>query len=243
MMVTFDFNPELTMHSTLYTVLATILATISALLPIANPLTCVAILPAIASHLNAKERARQVRRACYYMAGILITFLLVGALLMDFFNISIPGLRIAGGLILCKFGFNMLFPPSEHSHEKATMAKRDISFTPLAMPNLSGPGSIAAVISMSTGVHTQSVLPVWLGYLSVMSGILLVSFASWLVLRGSDRLTSLLGADGIEAVSRMMGFLLICIGVQFVIDGASDLLHDAQFWPELLRNAPSLSLN
>src|SRR5262245_39467133 len=135
------------MYPIVYQIFATILATISALLPIANPLTCMAILPSIASHLNSKERAKQVRRACYYMAGILITFLLLGAVLMDFFNISIPGLRIAGGLIVCKFGFNMLFPPTEHPHEKAINAKRDISFSPLAMPNLSGPGSIAAVIS------------------------------------------------------------------------------------------------
>lgn len=222
------------MHSIFYEIFATVLATISALLPIANPLTCVAILPGLASHLSPASRAKQVRRACYYMAAILVVFLLAGAILMDFFNISIPGLRIAGGLIVSKFGFNMLFPPNEHPHEVAINAKRDISFSPLAMPNLSGPGSIAAVISMSTGVHTQTVLPIWLGYLSVVIGILLVAYFSWLVLHASERLTSLLGSAGIEAASRIMGFFLICIGVQFVIDGTGDLLNDPQFWPELL---------
>jgi multiple antibiotic resistance protein len=222
------------MHQLIYEVFATILGTISALLPIANPLTTVAILPAIAGHLTPIERARQVRRACYYMAAILIVFLLVGALLMDFFSISIPGLRIAGGLIVCKFGFNMLFPPSEHPHTQKVNAKHDISFSPLAMPTLSGPGSIAVVISMSTGVHSQTALPIWLGYVSVVIGILLVAYIAWLVLRASERLTAMLGSEGIDAVSRIMGFLLICIGVQFVINGIGNLLHDAQFWPELL---------
>ncbi len=222
------------MHQLIFDVFTTILGTISALLPIANPLTTVAILPAIAAHLTPLERAIQVRRACYYMAAILVVFLLVGALLMDFFSISIPGLRIAGGLIVCRFGFNMLFPPTEHPHEQKINAKRDISFSPLAMPTLSGPGSIAVVISMSTGVHSQTVLPIWLGYLSVVIGILLVAYLSWLVLHASERLTSLLGPEGIEAVSRIMGFLLICIGVQFVINGIGNLLHDPQFWPELL---------
>ena len=222
------------MNLPLYAIFATILATFSALLPISNPLACVGILPAIGAHLNPKERAKQVRRACYYMATILIVFLLAGALLMDFFNISIPGLQIAGGLIVCKFGFSMLFPSHDHQPEKAVHVKRDISFAPLAMPNLSGPGSIAAVISMSTGVHSQNVLPIWLGYLSVVIGILLVAYASWLILHASERLTSLLGEEGIEATSRIMGFFLICIGVQFVIDGISDVLHDPQFWPELL---------
>ncbi len=222
------------MHHLIYEISTTVLGTISALLPIANPLTTVAILPAIAAHLTPIERAQQVRRACYYMAAILIIFLLVGVVLMDFFSISIPGLRIAGGFIVCKFGFNMLFPPTEHHHEQKINAKRDISFSPLAMPTLSGPGSIAVVISMSTGVHNQTTLPVWLGYLSVVIGILLVAYLSWLVLHASERLTSMLGPDGIEAVTRIMGFLLICIGVQFVINGIGNLLHDPQFWPELL---------
>lgn len=220
------------MQHFIYEIFATVLATVSSLLPIANPLTCVAILPGLTAHMNAQERAKQVRRACYYMAGILITFLLAGAILMDFFNISIPGLRIAGGMILCKFGFSMLFP-SNHAQDKAIQAKSDIAFSPLAMPNLSGPGSIAAVISMSTGVHSQTTLPIWLGYVSVTLGILFVAYLTWLVLHASDRLTSLLGPEGIEATSRIMGFLLICIGVQFAIDGTSALLHDKQFWPEL----------
>jgi len=222
------------MHQTFIEIFTTILGTISALLPIANPLTTVVILPAIAAHLTPIERARQVRRACFYMAAILVVFLLVGALLMDFFSISIPGLRIAGGLIVCKFGFNMLFPPADQHTEQKINAKRDISFSPLAMPTLSGPGSIAVVISMSTGVHSQTALPIWLGYLSVVIGILLVAYISWLVLHASERLTSMLGTEGIEAVSRIMGFLLICIGVQFVINGIGNLLHDPQFWPELL---------
>lgn len=221
------------MNQTMVEIFTTILGTISALLPIANPLTTVVILPAIAAHLSSDERAIQVRHACYYMAAILVIFLLAGVLLMDFFSISIPGLRIAGGMIVCKFGFNMLFPP-EHAHEHKVNAKRDISFSPLAMPTLSGPGSIAVVISMSTGVHSQKALPVWLGYLSVVIGILLVAYIAWLVLQASERLTSMLGNDGIEAVSRIMGFLLICIGVQFIINGVGNLLHDPQFWPELL---------
>lgn len=215
-------------------IFTTILATITALLPIANPLTTMAILPALASQLTPDERARQVKRACLYMAGILVTFLLAGALLMDFFSISVPGLRIAGGLIVCKFGFNMLFPDAEESQTQTTQAKRDISFSPLAMPSLSGPGSIAVVISMSSGVHTQTALPVWLGYCSVVLGILVVAYISWIALRASERLTALLGPDGIEAISRIMGFLLICIGVQFVINGIGNLLHDPTFLPELM---------
>ncbi|WP_198314594.1 MarC family NAAT transporter [Chitinibacter sp. GC72] len=224
------------MEKVIFEMFATVLATISALLPIANPLMTVAILPGMAAHLSDAEREVQVKRACIYMAGILVTFLLAGALIMDFFSISIPGLRIAGGLIVSYFGFDMLFAePGEHDvapdDKGSGKGKRDISFTPLAMPSLSGPGSIAVVISMSTGVHTQTALPVWLGYITVVCGILLVAYISWLTLRASGKLYRFLGEDGINAISRIMGFLLICIGVQFVINGIGNLLHDPAFWP------------
>lgn len=219
------------MEKIVFEIFATVLATISALLPITNPLITVSILPGMAAHLSAAERDSQVKRACIYMAGILVTFLLAGALIMDFFNISIPGLRIAGGLIVSYFGFDMLFGEPHDASNAPNSSKRDISFTPLAMPSLSGPGSIAVVISMSSGVHTQTALPVWLGYLTVVIGILLVAYISWLTLRASTKLYRLLGEDGINAISRIMGFLLICIGVQFVINGIGNLLHDPLFWP------------
>ncbi|SMC28790.1 multiple antibiotic resistance protein [Andreprevotia lacus DSM 23236] len=218
-------------------IFSTILATLAALLPIANPLFAVTILPGLTAHLSEEERRKQVQRACYYMAGILITFLLAGALIMDFFSISIPGLRIAGGLVVAYIGFTMLFPHEGGSLTDAAQAeavsRRDISFTPLAMPSLSGPGSIAVVISLSSGVHSQiGGLPVWLGYAAVSTGILITAWLSWMTLRASTRLYRFLGENGINAISRIMGFLLICIGVQFLINGASDLLHDPAFMPQ-----------
>ncbi|WP_051258737.1 MULTISPECIES: MarC family NAAT transporter [Chitinibacter] len=219
------------MEKILFEILSTILATISALLPIANPLMTVAILPGLAAHLSDAERDAQVKRACIYMAAILVTFLLAGALIMDFFQISIPGLRIAGGLIVSYFGFDMLFAEPHDPAANSTPGKRDISFTPLAMPSLSGPGSIAVVISMSSGVHGQTALPIWLGYLTVVCGILLVAYIAWITLRASSKLYRFLGEDGINAISRIMGFLLICIGVQFIINGVGGLLHDPHFWP------------
>ena len=227
----------------LINILSTILATLAALLPIANPLFAVTILPGLTSHLSDDERRRQVKRACYYMAGILITFLLAGALIMDFFSISIPGLRMAGGLVVAYIGFTMLFPNdaaglTDTAHAEA-LAKRDISFTPLAMPSLSGPGSIAVVISLSSSVHSHmSGLPVWLGYIAVSTGIIITAWLSWLALRASTRLYHFLGENGITAISRIMGFLLICIGVQFLINGTSELLHDPTFMPKAAQSSP-----
>ena len=98
------------------------------------------------------------------MFFILTSFLVAGGLIMNFFGISIPGLRIAGGMIVSYLGFRMLFPDTAAMSRQEQMeaaAKADVSFTPLAMPGLSGPGSIAVVIGMSASVAAESSTSWW----------------------------------------------------------------------------------
>ncbi|WP_432721871.1 MarC family NAAT transporter [Jeongeupia wiesaeckerbachi] len=216
-------------------ILSYVLAALLALLPITNPLSAAPLVLSITADLTDEERQRQLKRACIYMALILITFLLLGALIMDFFSISIPGLRIAGGLIISYLGFRMLFPPENgplpSAARQEAKRKQDVSFTPLAMPSLAGPGSIAAVISLSSSIHNNVVLPLWLGYASVCIGIMLTALINWLLLRVAFKLYWRLGETGLNAIARLMGFFLICIGIQFFIDGIAGLLRDPSFWP------------
>ena len=87
-----------------------VLSTVGALLPIVNPLSAVGLVVTITANLTEAERAEQIKRACIYMFCILTAFLVAGGLIMNFFGISIPGLRIAGGMIVSYLGFRMLFP-------------------------------------------------------------------------------------------------------------------------------------
>ena len=87
-----------------------VLSTVGALLPIVNPLSAVGLVMSITADLTDEERTDQIRRACIYMFCILTAFLVAGGLIMNFFGISIPGLRIAGGMIVSYLGFRMLFP-------------------------------------------------------------------------------------------------------------------------------------
>jgi multiple antibiotic resistance protein len=201
-----------------------ILSTIAALLPIVNPFSAVGLVVSITAGLSEAERAEQVRRACIYMFCILATFLIAGGLIMNFFGISIPGLRIAGGMIVSYLGFRMLFPetPAISKQEQVeAMHKPDISFTPLAMPSLSGPGSIAVVLGVSSTIQERG--HIVFGYLFVAVGIAVTALISYIVLKAATRLDRLLGATGMNAMARIMGFLLICIGVQFIINGVTDI--------------------
>ena len=203
-----------------------IVSTVGALLPIVNPLSTVGLVVSITQDLTEAERRAQIARACIYMFAILTAFLVAGGVIMGFFGISIPGLRIAGGLIVSYIGFRMLFPDvvGISGQEQAEAEhKRDVSFTPLAMPMLSGPGAIGVIIGIaSTAQQGERVI---LNHALVAIGIAITAVISYVVLRAATRLNSLLGATGMNAITGLMGFLLICIGVQFVINGAAEAIR------------------
>jgi len=201
-----------------------ILSTVAALLPIVNPFSAVGLVVTITAGLTEQERTNQVRRACIYMFFLLATFLVAGGLIMNFFGLSIPGLRIAGGMIVSYLGFRMLFPetqPISKQEQVEAMHKPDVSFTPLAMPGLSGPGSIAVVLGVSSTLQTRD--HIVFGYVFVAVGIAVTALISYIVLKAATRLDRLLGATGMNAMARIMGFLLICIGVQFIINGVTHI--------------------
>ena len=207
--------------------------TLVALLPIINPFSTAALLLSISAQLTDRERNRQVTWACIYMAALLIAFLLAGHLIMAVFGISVPGIRVAGGMIIGFMGFRMLFPESESMTAESraeAQQKKDISFTPLAMPGLSGPGAIAVVITMSSTINGRPGVAKVLAYGGVVLAILLAAALSWLILRGAGFLRRFLGVNGVGGLARIMGFFLICIGIQFVINGVRDLVRDTAFW-------------
>lgn len=151
---------------------------------------------------------------------------------MNTFGISIPGLRIAGGLIVAFIGFRMLFPAHKahespeaksKSEELESEPSANIAFVPLAMPSTAGPGTIAMIISSASTVRDGSTFPHWV--ITVAPPIILrlspLSSGDHCAVPG--RLCA--GwARGIEAISRLMGFLLVCMGVQFIINGVLEIV-------------------
>lgn len=208
-----------------------ILGTVIALLPLINPLATAPTFLAITEGDSPARRMQQLRKACIYMVAILVSFLIGGTFIMGFFGISIPGLRIAGGLLVAGIGSALLMaaPQGELSQDPAHVearAKRDVSFSPLAMPMMSGPGSIAVTIgftSLATG---------WLDYVAIILGILVVAGITYYTLRLSERVVLVIGVNGMNALSKVMGFLILCIGIQFVVNGVLGIATD----PVLLKS-------
>lgn len=204
------------------------LATYAALFPICNPLGNAAIFLSITDGEKIPQRQSQALKGSLYMVGILLLFWLLGNTIMSFFGISLTGIRIAGGLVVAHVGFKLLNPAKEQKsrqpeEDDEAQSKPDISLSPLGTPLLAGPGSIAVVMSMSTLQKGA-----WdLGMYGIGAGVIAVGLTCWIMLREAPAVLGVLGVNGANAVTKIMAFLLLCIGVQLGLDGGGEWLRAA----------------
>ena len=177
------------------------------LLVITNPLSKLPLFVSLTQGMSEERRRQQANWAGIY-AGIIMAVSLVGGnMLLAFFGISYGAMRISGGLVVAAIGYQMLFGGS--SPNKAPIVRRDkddYAFFPIAMPGIAGPGTIAVVIGFSTEI-------------AELSNYADIAIAFGAVMRYSDILTRRLGPSGTLVLGKLMGFLLICIGVQFIGSG------------------------
>ena len=197
--------------------------TIATLFPIMNPFSTAPLFMSLTAGLDARTRNRTALSACLYAFAILVVFLLLGAAIIDFFGISVPGIRVAGGLIISVLGFRMLFPTAPANHPPASSAPElEIAFTPLAMPSLAGPGSISVVVTAASQIrsnHPEQYVLIYAGVILGMAATLLTAF---FILRAASSMARILGPSGLDALTRIFGFILIAIGMQFLLVGISD---------------------
>lgn len=202
------------------------------LLPLANPITAVALLLGLSQGMTTKQINHEALMASVYVFIIMFVAYYAGQLVMSTFGISIPGLRLAGGLIVAFIGSKMLFPTKEIVHDitKATTNdmqtnnKESIAFIPLAMPGTAGPGTIAIIISSASTLATQSTFSPIVLKIAPICVFLSIAVILWLCLRSANAIMKWIGRGGVEAISRLMGFLLVCMGVQFIINGVFELI-------------------
>ena len=207
------------------------------ILPLANPLTTVALLMGLSRGMTEAERDRQALKASIYSFAIMVVAFYVGQMVMNLFGVSITGLRIAGGLIVAFIGFRMLFPEQKldetpeverRGEELRQRRTQDIAFIPLAMPTTAGPGTIAMIISVAAALRSSDLYAGWVVLVAPPLTFFLACAILLLCLRSSGFIMRKLGNSGVEAFSRLMGFLLVCIGVQFVINGVYEVAVEVQ---------------
>lgn len=204
-----------------------------ALLPMVNPPTTATLLLGLSKGMSREHIRRQINMAALYLFATLCVSFFIGSSILDLFGISIPGLRLAGGLIIAFIGFRMLFPSPNQS--VGVEANQNIAFVPLTMPSMCGPGTMALVIS---GAAQIAELPAEADrvviYAAMVTAFALMSLISWGVLKLADPVCKILGATGIDAMTRIMGFLLVCMGMQFCINGVKEVAQDPVFHGQVM---------
>jgi multiple antibiotic resistance protein len=182
--------------------------------------------------LSEHDRSRIAFRVAVYAFVVLLVSLFAGSEIMRFFGISMPALRIAGGLVVAATGWSMLHAapstPGGHASSSANYEViRGMTFFPLTIPLTAGPGTIATAIAIGTtrpsgldAVFSLSI--VWLVIALAVAATIYHAY------RKSSAMARLFGEEGTSVVTRLSAFLLLCIGVQIMINGIVEVARTVQ---------------
>lgn len=197
----------------------------AALFSIMNPLGTVPIFVGLTQEEDTAERKKTALLTAINVLVILLISFFLGKYLLHFFGISLNSLRIAGGLIIISSGFALLTGSfAKHKGMKNKRVQKDLSqrerfsLTPLAIPMLAGPGSISMLITFQQEYKlTEQIL-------FIILAVFLTCLITYLILRSSYYIAKVLGASGINAISRIIGFIVIAIGIEYISGAVIDLL-------------------
>jgi len=209
----------------------------TALFSIVNPLSGAFIFFGATRELDAKTRSQTARWVAIYSFAIVAASLYIGAYVLGFFGVSLPVLRVAGGIIVAAAGWRMLNAPdvteqrrSETPEPKSMdVAPSRLAFYPLTMPLTTGPGTISVAISVGAGRPTGFHVSLVAFFVETLAATALLSVLIYGFYRNSARLAQWIGATGTTIVVRLSAFLLFCIGIQVAWNGAAELLGSLQF--------------
>jgi len=206
----------------------TTILVVSALFPIVNPLGGSPIFLALTQDYPRASRRLLAQRIAMNSFILLIASFLTGTHVLAFFGISLPVVQVGGGLIVISTGWALLKQKDEDDRGSAhrNMDPQEIfrhAFYPMTLPLTVGPGSISVAITLGANAPRLSVQNL-LAILGAVAGSALIALSVFLCYGFADRLAQLLGATGMSVIMRLSSFLLVCIGVQILWNGASVLL-------------------
>jgi multiple antibiotic resistance protein len=210
--------------------LHTFLLVYAGLFPIVNPIGGAPIFLSMTRPWSMAERNSLALRVSINSFFLLLGSLIVGSHVLAFFGITLPVVRVAGGMVVTAFGWKLL-----HADEAPQILKKpdasgttkgpDTAFYPLTMPLTVGPGSIAVAITLGSQWPKAENWPdaaIVAG--AAVFGLLVMSATIYVAYRFAGRVLRALGDSGTKAVMQLTAFILLCIGVEIVWSGASALL-------------------
>ena len=200
------------------------IGTFTTLLAVIDPLVS---LPIFLKLLDGQEKAahkKVARQSCIYATLLTFFFLLFGTLVLKLFSVPLSMIRIVGGIILMRIGFSLFMPsPSAGVHLESAQGG-NIAFVPLAMPLMFGPGVLATILGWSSLVRHPISNFTYL--ISISLAIVAAMLVTYLTLAYAEELFCRIGPAGIDAVTRIVGFLVSAIGMGLIFNGVIEGLEN-----------------
>jgi len=218
------------MHDAISELVRTTLLIIGALFPIVNPPENIPFFLALTSGYSPENRSVIARKVAVNGFVLLIVSLLVGTHILAFFGISVPIVQVGGGLVVIAAGWKLLNRPDDDAAARNVSPRHfddsylsSWAFYPLTLPLTVGPGSISVAIAVGAerpaGNITAWSLPV-----AAILGCATISLSIYIAYRFAEQIGRALGDTAMRIIVRLSAFILLCIGVQIVWNGASKLL-------------------
>ena len=194
------------------------------LLAIINPLEAIPVFLGLLQGKDDAEHRRVARKACLYALLLMLFFLIFGNVLLRLFEVPLSMVRVVGGVILMRIGFE-LFAPSANSNliPKGGNGSQDIAFIPMAMPIMFGPGAIATVIGLTSTIKDSE--RALLSGAAVVLAMVATMLTVYLSLRYAKNILTKIGPQGIDAATRIVGFFVAAMGVGLIFHGSVEFLQ------------------
>ena len=202
------------------------IGTFTTLLAIINPFEVLPVYLKLLLGKDVETHRRVARKSCVYALLLSLFFLIFGTLILRLFGVPLSMVRIVGGIILMKIGFELFSSsPSGGGIVPAGGADEgtNIAFVPLAMPLMCGPGAIATILGMASTIKQSSTELA--SFVAIVAAILATMFVTYLCLIYAGKLSEKLGPMGIDAITRIVGFFVSAMGVALIFDGVIEVLE------------------
>jgi len=198
----------------------------AALFPIVNPIGGAPVFLAMTQGLDDAHRKLLARRVAANAFLLVMCSIFVGNYVIEFFGLSVPIIRVGGGLLVCALAWRLLHADTEDPARLRVGSSEEIAaraFYPMTLPLTVGPGSIAVAITL--GAHSPRGATAWAITVAASAlGAFLLSLSIFVLYRFAERFARVLGVSGMQVVLRLSAFILLCIGVQIVWSGVFALL-------------------
>lgn len=200
------------------------LLTFTSIFTLVNPLGVIPVFISYVDGAKNRDKVNIAGIASFTTLVCLILFAFSGRAIFEFFNISVNGLRVVGGVLFFKNGYDMLQAKVTmakiHSEEDAVAMGKAAAVTPLGIPMIAGPGSIAATI-----IHMKEA-PDALHSAVIVGVLLIVCLLTFIILVFSDRIIRFMGDSGTKVFTRLMGLILMMIAVEFFFSGIAPYIKE-----------------